>query len=73
CLPHFRAALDLPLDKKLLRKLCSLQIDRLAILSRELTGYIDKHGHNHNGEITKGEQDAWIKAIALVSGNHCPV
>jgi|GEM_PF-6910223 len=73
CLPHFVAALDMPLDKNLLHKLSGLQNEKLQRLKEDLTTYIDEHEYSCQQEYTLAEQEAVIKAISFLAGNHRPV
>lgn len=68
CLQHFIQALDIPLEKELLVKLCDMQIKKLGNIHQDIKSYIEKHDYQNQDEYTKDEQSAYIKAVAFMAG-----
>jgi len=67
CMPHFIAAMELPLERSLLQKLCDLQIGHLMRLQYELTACTDEiNGH---GQDIPGGSSAWTQTITFLAGN----
>jgi len=68
CLPHFRRALQLIRDEETFHRVVEWQLDCLERLHGELDELIRKHDYRFSGEDLGAEGDAWIRAIAQVSG-----
>jgi len=68
CLPHFRRALQLVRAEDTFHRLVEAQLTCLERLRDELDELIRKHDYRFMSEGFGAEGDAWIRAIAQVSG-----
>jgi len=69
CFPHFRRALQLVRDERTFRRLVDLQLASLDSLVGDLDEFIRKHDYRFQKEGFGDEGDAWLRAIAQVSGS----
>jgi hypothetical protein len=69
CLPHFRQALALMRDKAVFEALVKAQQAIWQRLESDLGEFIRKSDHRFHDEPWGDERDAWLRAIAAVSGN----
>jgi len=68
CLPHFRLALLRVEDESARDLLVEVQRQKMGHLLAELAEYLRKHDYRYAHEPYGLEADAWIRAIALFTG-----
>jgi hypothetical protein len=69
CLPHFRQALTLMRDEAVFEALVGAQQAICKRLEADLAEFIRKSDQKARGEEWGDERDAWLRAIAAVSGS----
>ncbi len=68
CLPHLRQVLPGAPDAAALQRLIQIQLECLGRLRAELRELTRKFDHRFKHEVIGAEGDAWLRAIAIVSG-----
>ena len=68
CLPHFLKAVKMVKNKEHRAFLIRVQVEKIEILSGELSEFIRKHDYRFSGEGYGKESDSWARAIEMVVG-----
>jgi hypothetical protein len=69
CLPHLQQAFERSRDRAVCEQLFAIQREKLDRLQEELAEFIRKNDYQQIGTGFGDEGDAWLRAIAMVTGS----